>query len=174
MSIINIISEEENTIITLNEIKNFLRIDFSDDDDLLKKSLNTATKQCEIAISQTLNKKTYKLSFYNQVNKIVKLNNPPIINITSVKTVDTEGKEIEINQDLYNLDIISGILIFKCQLNNFYRIDIVYSAGYENVPEDLKQGILFHVAKMYEDKCGYSPIPKASFNIYKNYKTIRL
>ena len=65
MSIIKVISEETNSILSLEEIKNFLRIDFNDDDVLLQKALNTATRQCELKIGQTLNPKTYLMSIYN-------------------------------------------------------------------------------------------------------------
>lgn len=65
-------------------------------------------------------------------------------------------------------------LYLKTSQTIFYRIDIIYNAHEENLAEDIKQGILFHTAKIFEDKLGYSPIPRASYNIYKQYKSKRL
>lgn len=175
MSIINISSEETNTILSIDEIKNFLRIDFNDDDNLLKKALNTATKQCELRISRTLVQKTYILSSYDPIkdNKI-DLEYDPIKSITKIEVIDKEGNTKELSTSSYRLDKTRNCVYFLNIPTNYYKIDITYIAGYEVVPEDLKQALLFHIAKIYEDKSGYYPIPKASSNIYKNYKKIRL
>lgn len=171
MSIINILSETDSEIINLSEIKNFLRIDFEDDDNLLKRLLKSAIKRCELYISQSLNLKTYQLSLY-KIDKEIKLIYPPIINITSINIVDKNNNSIEFKN--YIFDKISNKIIFNNIPSNFYRVDIIYEAGYTEVPDDLKQALLFHISKMYEDKNGYSPIPKASLNIYRNYRTIRI
>lgn len=172
MSIISILTEENSNIIELSEIKNFLRIDFNDDDNLLKELLKSATKQCELYISQSLSKKTYKFSIYSITNNILKLPYPPIISITSVNIVDKNNNSIEYTN--FTLDPISSSLIFKNLPSNFYRVDMTYKSGYSEIPNDIKQGLLFHISKMYEDKVDYSPIPKASLSIYRNYKTIKI
>ena len=171
MSIINILSEVNNDIISLSEIKNFLRIDFEDDDDLLKRLLKSAIRRCELYISQSLNSKTYQLSLY-KIDKEIKLMYLPITNVTLINIIDKNNKSIEFKN--YMFDKISNKIIFNNIPSNFYRIDIIYEAGYVEVPDDLKQALLFHISKMYEDKNGYSPIPKASLNIYRNYRTIRI
>lgn len=171
MSTINVLDEANSEIISLSEIKNFLRIDFDDDNDLLIRLLKSALKICELYISQTLNPKVYQLSLY-KIGREINLLYPPVIDVLSINIVNKNNDCLEYKN--YMFDKISN----KITLNNipfdFYRIDIVYKAGYTLVPDDLKQAILFHISKMYDDKTGYSPIPKASLNIYKNYKTIRI
>lgn len=173
MSIINVLSEKDTDVIKLTEIKNFLRIDFDDDDNLLKELLKSAIKQCELYISKSLVQKIYKFSIYNSINNnLVELPYPPIISIESVSIIDKNNNSI--NYINYLLDTISNTIIFNVLPSNFYRIDITYKSGYAEIPDDIKQGLLFHISKMYEDKVGYSPIPKASLNIYRNYKIIRI
>ena len=172
MSIINISEEQDINIMDLAEIKNFLRIDFDNDDNLLKELLKSAIRQCELYTSKSLYQKTYKFSTYKNVTNILNLPYSPLISITSVNIIDKNNNSIEyIN---YTLDTISSSIIFKSLPNDFYRIDITYKSGYTQLPNDIKQGLLFHISKMYEDKVGYSPIPKASLNIYRNYRTIRI
>ncbi len=172
MSIINILTEQDANIIDLAEIKNFLRIDFDDDDNLLKELLKTAVKQCELYISKSLSEKNYKLSVYECATNTLNLPYPPVISVNSITIIDKYNNNIEYTN--YLLDTISNKIIFRNLPNNFYRIDIIYTSGYTKIPDDIKQGILFHISKMYEDKVGYSPIPKASLGIYKNYKTMRI
>ena len=172
MSIINVLTEQDANIIDLAEIKNFLRIDFDDDDNLLRELLKTAVKQCELYISKSLSEKNYKLSVYECATNTLNLPYPPVISVNSITIIDKYNNNIEYTN--YLLDTISNKIIFRNLPNNFYRIDIIYTSGYTKIPDDIKQGILFHISKMYEDKVGYSPIPKASLGIYKNYKTMRI
>ena len=58
-------------------------------------------------------------------------------------------------------------------LINFYKLDINYKVDYITVPDDLRQRLLFYIAKIYEDKTGFYPIPKVSNNIYKFYQKIK-
>lgn len=174
MSIINIINEEENNILSIDEIKNFLRIDFDNDDKLLSKALNTATKQCELCISKTLNKKTYVYSTFNEVKEKICLQFEPIISIEKIEIVNTKNIKTVMNETNYIFDKVLNAVIFKNVPTNFFRLDITYKAGFEIVTDDLKQGLLYHIAKLYEDKTGFYPIPKASNLIYKNYKKIKL
>lgn len=174
MSIINIINEEENSILSLVEIKNFLRIDFDNDDQLLLKALNTATRQCELCISKTLNKKTYVYSTFNEIREKVFLQFAPILSIEKIETLNIKNIITVINESNYIFDNVLNAVIFKNIPTNIFRLDTTYKAGFEVVSDDLKQGLLYHIAKLYEDKTGFYPIPKASNLIYKNYKKIKL
>ena len=174
MSIIKVISEEQNSILTLEEIKNFLRIDFNNDDALLQKALNTATRQCELKIGQTLNQKTYLMSIYNSLSSnMIRLKYGPILSVEKIECVDEHENVSLILTDSYKTILDVGVVKFLNIPLNFYRLDIIYKAGYINVPDDLKQGLLFHIAKIYEDKTGFYPVPKASNSIYKNYQKIK-
>ena len=174
MAIIKILEESNNLPIDFEIVKLFLKVDYEDEDDLILRSLKTAIKQCELNIGKTLIKKKYQYSFYKEIQNEIKLLYGQIINIESIKIITNDNKEIIISNNQYIFDNISDKIVFKNKPSNFYRIDIIYNACEENISDDLKQAILFHTTKIFEDKLGYSPIPRASYNIYKQYKTKRL
>lgn len=177
MPIINLVADASIDPLTLTEVKNFLRVDIITDDDLITRIIKTAIKQCELYTGKTLITKTYKYSFYNSIIQAVKLLYAPIQSISSVKVVNEENSETTINSSVYFIDTIGGILNFKTVPANFYRLDITYIAGYgsnaTDVPEELKQAMLIHIARMYDDKNGYSILPKTSLDIYKKHKIVR-
>lgn len=174
MAIIKILEESNELSINLEDIKLFLKIDYDDENELIIRSFKTAIKQCELSIGQSLIDKKYQYSFYNHIKNNLQLIYGPVKTIESIKILDINNKETIIDNEKYILDSVSDRIIFKNTPTNFYRLDIFYSAGQNTITEDLKQAILFHTAKIFEDKLGYSPIPKASYNIYRHYKTTRL
>jgi uncharacterized phiE125 gp8 family phage protein len=174
MPIIKTIEESENLPINLEDIKLFLKIDYADEDEVITRSFKTALKQCELMIGQSLVEKKYQYSFYNEIKNNIHLIYGPVISIDSIKIINGQNEEITIVGDDYFLDSVNDNVVLKKVPRNFYRLDIVYTAGAESITDDLQQAILFHTAKIFEDKFGYSPIPKASYNIYKKYKTTRL
>ena len=176
MSTIKIIKESDILPMELVEIKQFLKIDYDDEneDNIIKRSFKSAIKQCELLIGQTIIEKQYQYSFYNKIGNCIKLIYGPVKNIEDIKIIKKNNIEKIIDNKTYFLDNISDKIFFNNTINDYYRLDVVYIAGMEQITEDLKQAILFHTTKIYEDKTGYSPIPKASYNIYKRYKTQRL
>lgn len=174
MAIIKILEESNELSIKLEDIKLFLKIDYDDENELIIRSFKTAIKQCELSIGQSLIDKKYQYSFYNHIKNNLQLIYGPVKMIENIKTLDTNNREVVLDNKEYILDKVSDRIIFKNMPANFYRLDIFYNTGQDTITEDLKQAILFHTAKIFEDKLGYSPIPKASYNIYKHYKTTRL
>ena len=172
--ILNVKEENSTLPIELDFVKNFLKVDFEDDDDLIKNIIKTASTQCETNINKSLIQKTFIYSIYELKNNSIVLPYPPVISITSIKIIDSQQNENILESTEYFLDSIGNILNFKNKPNNFYRIDIEYKAGLETINDELIQALLMHIARMYEDRSGYSPIPLNSLNIYKKYKQIRL
>ncbi len=176
MSTIKIIKESDILPMDLAEIKQFLKIDFDDEneDNIIKRSFKSAIKQCELSIGRTIIEKLYQYSFYNRIENYIKLIYGPVKNIENIKIIKKNNMEKIIDNKDYFFDNISDKIFFNNIPTDYYRLDVIYTAGTEQITEDLKQAILFHTTKIYEDKTGYSPIPRASYNIYKRYKTQRL
>ena len=150
-SILNLKTDALSLAVELAVVKNFLKVDFNDDDTLITKMIKTATTQCETFINKTL-----------------------VETITSITITNNDFTTYTLDSDLYNLDTIGGVVNLKEKLNNFYRIDIEYTAGLTSINDELVQALLMHIARMYEDRSGYSPIPTNSANIYRKYKQIRI
>ena len=172
MPILKILEEDTSLPISLDEIKLFLKVDYNEEDELIKRALKTAIKQCEFLIGQTLIEKKYLYSIYNLNKKYVNLPYGSIKNIVSVKIIDNNNLEKEINN--YFVDTVANSIVFSNIFSNFYRLDIIYVASAIDISEDLKEAIFLHTLKIFEDKLSYSPIPIFSLNVYKNYKIKRL
>ena len=173
-SVLNLKTDALSLAVELAVVKNFLKVDFNDDDTLITKMIKTATTQCETFINKTLVEKTYIYSIYKLENTSIFLPFPPIKTITSITITNKDFTTYTLDNNLYNLDTIGGVVNFKEKLNNFYRIDIEYTAGLTSINDELVQALLMHIARMYEDRSGYSPIPTNSANIYRKYKQIRI
>lgn len=172
MPILKILQEDSSLPITLDEVKLFLKIDYDEEDELIKRALKTAIKQCEFLIGQTLIEKKYLYSIYKSNKKYVNLPYGSIKDVISVKLIDNGNKEKDIND--YFIDTVANRIVFDNIFSNFYRLDIIYTASAITLSEDLKEAILLHTLKIFEDKLTYSPIPTFSLNVYKNYKIKRL
>lgn len=177
MSTIKIITESNILPMELSEIKQFLKIDYEDENEdiVIKRSFKSAIKQCELLIGQTIIEKKYQYSFYSRINNYIKLIYGPVNEVENIKIIKKNNTEQIIDKNTYFIDNVSDKIFFKNNVpTDYYRLDVIYSAKIQELTDDLKQAILFHTTKIYEDKTGYSPIPKASYNIYKRYKTQRL
>ena len=174
MTAIKILNESSTLPMELEDIKLFLKVDYEDEDDVILRSFKTAIKKCELLIGKSLVEKQYRYSIYNNINNTVQLLYGAVKAVNSIKYISKNNSEILIDENTYFVDYVKDKVVFKNKPTNFYRLDIVYTAVTDDISDDLKQAILFHTAKIFEDKLGYSPIPKASYNIYKNYKTKRL
>ena len=171
--LLNIKTKSEKSVLNLDEVKNYLKIDFSEDDELLSNFIDTAQCQCETFINKSLTERVLVYSLYNYRDTIL-LPYSPINLIESVIGIGLDGSQEEVEN--YTLDSVGDILIFN-GLKKYYRLDIEYSAGYktsESIPVDLKQAMLMHIARMYEDRTGYSQLPINSMNIYRKYKQIKI
>ncbi|MDR3078718.1 MAG: hypothetical protein LBU15_01630 [Rickettsiales bacterium] len=174
MPIVKVLEESSSLPMDMGSIKLFLKIDYSDEDESILRSFRTAIKQCELMIGRSLVEKKYQYSFYSAVGETVHLMYGPVTELESVHRVSSQGENILVSENDYFLDGVNDSLIFRNVPRGFHRLDVVYSAKLTNITDDLKQGILFHTAKIFEDKLGYSPIPRASYSIYRRYKSTRL
>lgn len=175
--VVEIITDSINTSVTLEDAKNFLRIDSANDDELLTRLIKSATKKCESYIGKSLITKTYKISFENCILSKVKLPYGPIQSISSVVSKDSLGNIEVIAPENYSLNTATNTITFNSAIVN-YIIEIIYTSGYgdleTDIPEDIKQGLLFHIARLYDDRSGYSKIPNASISLYSSYKNVRI
>ncbi len=172
--ILNLKTDASTLAVDLAITKNFLKVDFGDDDELIIKMIKTAASQCETHIGKTLVEKTYVYSLYELKSSSIILPYSPIKSINEIKNSDLNNISAIIPSFDYILDNIGGILNFIKKPENFYRLDIEYTAGLTTINDELIQALLMHISRMYEDRSGYSPIPTNSLNIYKKYRQIKL
>lgn len=81
----------------------------------------------------------------------------PLITLTTVTITDDDGTEYDIATDQFRLDEAAGIVHFKPDADDDYtwwpegtlNIEIVYTAGYATVPDDVQEACVLTVAALY-------------------------
>lgn len=134
--------------VTLAEAKLHLKIDHSDEDELITALITAAREFCEDYARISIPLQVWRLKL-NSVGGVYYLPRPPVVAIQSVTVDDTEvteGFRLISERAAYFENTIAST-IPGC-------VVIEYQAGYENVPAVLKQAILMLIAYLYESRQG--------------------
>jgi hypothetical protein len=168
--------------ITLEEAKTFLRVNNDEDDALLDSLIIAARILCEESTRRALITQQWRLwldafpgaeepwwdgvregTVNGVIRRFIHLPRPPLISVDSVRIYDEDNQEEEFPAEATFVDTASepGRLALRNgaawpvpgRSYNGVRVD--FTAGYgaaEDVPQALKQGMLAHVAHLYENR----------------------
>lgn len=145
--------------VTLTEVKNWLRIDLDDDDDILEMLITAARETLEAYTNISFLNRTVTATILNQLGGIL-LPYGPVGDIISFTDVDGD-------------DITDYVLLgtdFKSLTTPFCDpVTIEYHAGYDVLPKDFKTAMLCQVAWMYQNRgdANVSGSAKALLNKYR-------
>lgn len=148
-------------VVSLDEVKAWLKIDGTDEDTLLTSLIASATAECEAysGLSFITRSRVVKISSFS--GKDVILPYGPVTALTSIAYADPDDAPQTIDSADYTLDTASGLSIVRVTeswpytneiLNN---VVITYVAGYANaaaVPEVIKKGIKQKIAVDHEKR----------------------
>lgn len=185
--------EPKNVIIDVKEIKAFLKLPLEPDEyldmelvDMSATALDYAEKYCrQIFVERDITtNRVFWGEFRNgQVNTAFTLRRTPVMKLKSIKYDD----ENELDTSFYKLvrragDFDQIALLHTEQLpkveNDWFPIEITYTAGYEKLPSDIKRGMLMHIASMWLNRGDYDnnnlKCPQMAKDIYKKYKIIEI
>jgi phage conserved hypothetical protein, phiE125 gp8 family len=151
--------------ITLTEAKAHLRVDFSDDDDLISGLIKTAREYAEGYQNRALCTQTWELWLDSWPSEsYIKIPLPPLQSITSIKYYDSTNTEATMADTDYQVDVKSEpgrvALAYSeswpaATLRPINGICITFNAGYGNagdVPQRMKQAMLLLVGHWYEHR----------------------
>lgn len=150
--------------ITLEEVKEALRIDHSDEDPWLKSLISAATRYVERVSSRQLINATYRLSLDSFPDFEIRLPKPPLSSITTVAYVNTAGSSTTVSSTAYDVDTYSepGRLTpsfndtWPATRNEINAVNITYVAGYgaaaSNVPATTKHALKLLIAHWNENR----------------------
>ncbi len=136
-AVISVIFSDEATTepILLQEAKDWLRIDVTDDDGLITKLIKAARIVCENYANLSFINRTVTAKIHNGLGNFYLPYGPVLGDIVSITdTDDNELTDFNIN-DAYADDII-----------------VTYDAGYEILPENFRTAILDQISFMYESR----------------------
>jgi len=159
--------------ITLAEAKAHLRIDSSDEDVWINSAIISARMMVELYLRRYLITQTWMLSYDNETPIEIDLTEG-IQSISSVKIIARDAMETIIDSADYYLGAGKKKLYFDNVLSG-HRIEITYDVGYGsavNVPDDIKQGILMHIADLYENRGDNISMSKSVLNLLFPHRII--
>jgi len=168
--------------VTLQEVKEYLRVDDSTDERIIRPFIETARRFCEEHTGRALMTQTLTLfldafedmedplwegmrtgPYINYYKNYVVLPRSPVASVTHVKTFDDADTETTLAATKYYVDnarepariVLRTGETFPTALRVANAIEVKYVAGYTsqyNVPEPLRLGILQHIAYLYEHR----------------------
>lgn len=162
-----IITDVTKDWLTSYDVKESLRIDFNDDNYVIKNMVNGARKAIEKFCSISIGTQTLKTLVDLEYFEEIELPYGPIGSVTSVKLKSATGSYVSSTE--YEIDGLDFKTFKPYQTG---RWEITYTAGYNPIPEDLKLFWLRLVAFYYENRGEQSSIPTDMKNDLKNYRRL--
>ena len=195
----NLVTAPASEPVSLTEVKAFLRIDGTDDDDVLGMLIAAARRMAEEYTKRAFFTQTWRLvmdgfadfddtvppgyhvaptPFLVNGSQAIRLSRQPVQSITSIKTTDIANVQTTVDAATYALDTVTGeILLNKgyswpSSLRARAAVEITFVAGWDDttkIPTPIKQGIIQHVAASYSNKV-CADIPAGAMALYDGFR----
>jgi uncharacterized phiE125 gp8 family phage protein len=136
--------EQPTEPVTVQEFKDWAKISVTDDDDLIEALLPASRLRCEQYLNMSLIPTTIEATILCQLGNYA-LPYGPITSITSLNETDEDATAIT---DYTVLG--SSFKSLSCQYCNPLRI--VYEAGYDECPNNIKKAILQDALYLYDNR----------------------
>lgn len=168
--IINIFPQE---IWSLEQVKNYMRVEANYDDDLITGLIDAAITAAENFTKLNFISKQVRFICNIYGKKEFLLKYQPLLKILAV---NKKSRDMEVNLTLDDYIIDQNVLTLNKALNND-ELTIEYISGYDkvNIPHAIKHGIMLHIAEMYDRQAtNCIGLSKEVKNLYLPYRNIRI
>ena len=147
-AVLDVLFSDESDIepVTLQEAKDWCRIDVSDDDDIITELITAARIICEQYSNISFIERTVTARLKNELGGIYLPYGPVLSYDNPVTFTDDEGTE----QGATDYTIVG--VQFKAVKEPFTELTVSYPAGYDVLPKNLKKALLNQIAWMYEKR----------------------
>ena len=154
-------------IISVEEIKKWIRVDIDDDNDLIHSLILSATNAVETYTGRNIAQRTIELPL-NAKSHTTNINIAPIVDIVKLETISRKGIRTTLSPDSYYLTIYGehGVLYTE----TMDKLCATLRVGYDNVPAPIKQAIAVHVADAYQNREGQTDLPNAFKALLSPYR----
>jgi uncharacterized phiE125 gp8 family phage protein len=156
---IKIIEEIGSDIVTLEEVKGHLRVEHSDEDAYITTLIKVATEYCENFIGRFIKQRIVEIILDTFPSKVLKLPITPILDVNSIHYTNSKEEEIYIEPSNYVkiLETQPPIIVHKDKwpkdvIDIPGKVRIEVKAGYETVPQSIKQAVLLLCGHFYENR----------------------
>lgn len=161
----------EDPAVDLDVVKGHLRVEITDDDTYITSLIEVATRYVENRTNRQLIPAKWKIVL-DCFPCSIDLPLMPVQTVDEIRYVDTDGTEQILDDSLYRLDLATGRVVptygesWPATREQLGAVEVDFTVGYEAVPAEARQSILFLVGLWYEarmaaDEAQYSPIPFA-------------
>lgn len=168
---VKVVAPPENEPVVISDFKAWMRgIPVPrDQEDMINMLLRTGREEAEEYQNRAYCKQTLQIALDKPTSGAIILPRPPFKSLVSVVCYDASGEEINITDKFTINDIMCPAEIQMKDSESYpnitYRnqnpILITYIAGYDTIPEKVKQAILIHAAWSYMNPDGKEPVPAA-------------
>lgn len=161
--------------VTVSEAKLYLRLDTNAEDALLAEQIAAARMTAEQWMRRSLITQSWKLGYDHGIPACVGLPMGPVSAVVSVVCVQQGGATTALAAESFWLNAARDAVHLAAPVFAF-RVEITYVAGFgaaAAVPMPIKQGILAHVAHLYDNR-GDLALPEAAAQLYLPYRDVRL
>lgn len=169
------VSDPVSEPLTLAETKLYLRVDGNEEDALINDLISASRQHAEQYLRRSLMTQGWKLAVNEECPEVLVLPMGPVQSVTSVSIFDTNGIETALVSSRYRLNAAQNALLFDGQVTG-HRVEIRYQTGYggaSDIPKPLKQGMLQHIAELYEKRGEQDrALPPACITLFQPYREI--
>lgn len=159
--------------ITLEEAKTHCRVTSTDDDDYLTALIEPVTTWVESYTNRALIYQTWT-RYLDAFPRVINLHRWPVVSVTSIKYIDTDGNQQTLSASVYRVDVHAGRVTEAYDqqwpdtrlLTN--AVEVAYQAGYASsaqqlakIPAPLRHAMLLIVAHYYNNR--EATVPQISF-----------
>lgn len=130
--------------VTASDAKNYLRIDFDEDDVLIGSLITAAREHIENICNINLVKKEITF-FHGGYTSLIYLPETPFHSIVQVTSNGVEVTDYNIESN------VDGDAYIEFETNH-HEIEVKFLSGYEEIPRALWQAMLFLISHWYENR----------------------
>jgi uncharacterized phiE125 gp8 family phage protein len=164
--IVRVASHSTGVILTLGEIKEYLRIDYTHEDELLRAMIQSAKEQAENKTRRSLSRTQYEITLddFPGDTDVINLPFPPLSTVSSDVVItfldETSGNTTTLPATCYTVDWKSEPGRVYPSYDNEWpdeydvrnAVTITYYSGYSTCPEAIKSWMKLQVGAMYENR----------------------
>lgn len=162
--------------LTLAEAKLYLKVEHHEEDSLIEGMITAVRQAAEEYLRKSLITQGWTLTYEDYAPSVTPLPRGPVASITHVKIRDRLGNVATVSGNYYHLNAARTALHFNSVvLGN--EVEIAYTAGYGgagDVPQPIRQGMLRHLAALYDNRTGGVSLPSGTTALYAPYCEMRL
>ena len=168
--------------VSLSDAKDFLRIDFTKDDDIITDMIAAAViwgqayTQRDFSLHQWIGHYDRQCNDFSQSRPYLKVERSPLTTLTSVE-VSSNGVYAAttdfVLKQRAGFDLVLLTANFPIDDTVAYTFRVTFESGYATLPENIKQAILEHVSFLYENRADAPTEPPQQVkNLYAKQKLV--